>query len=181
MARWSRQCAARPIVSRMTSSTHGTRKRAAKKARDSATKPVPNTGTDTRMKMYCSDHRVANSSHRAAAGADRRDFRDALEILRGQPDFQCIEVLVHALLALGSRDRDEVLALREQPLQHELRRGAFLLRRHLLEALDDLHVLVEVLALEARMRQAPVAVGQVGLALDRAGEHRAAERRVGHE
>src|SRR5258705_10903179 len=102
-ARWSRQCAARPIVSRITSRTHGTRNSPAKNARASATRAVPNTGTDMRMKMYCSDHRVASSSHRAAAelvsrlevhplhgiggiarpgaGADRRDFRDAPQVL----------------------------------------------------------------------------------------------------
>ena len=56
-----------PSVSRVTRITHGTRNTAAKNARDSATMAVPNTGTETRMKMYCSDHSVASSSHRAPA------------------------------------------------------------------------------------------------------------------
>src|SRR5204863_1250433 len=108
-------------------------------------------------------------------------LRDALQILRRQLHLQRVEILVDALLALGSRDRDDVLALREQPREYELRRRALLLHRDLLEALHDLDVALEVLALEARMRETPVAVGQIGFALDRAGEHAAPQRRVGDE
>jgi hypothetical protein len=75
----------------------------------------------------------------------------------------------------------DVLALCEHPGEHELRRRALLLDRDLLETLDDLHVSVERIALEARMREAAVAFGKIRLALDRAGEHAAAERRVGNE
>src|SRR3954464_2575941 len=102
---------------------HGTRKIAEKMPRESATMPVPNTGTDMRMKMYCSDHRVASSSHRAAAeresrgleadalhrgggapqssaGADGCDLRDTLLVLRGEPHLERVQILVHALAAL---------------------------------------------------------------------------------
>src|SRR5438874_2073336 len=202
-ARWSRQWARSRIASCVTKSTHGTRKAAENSARDSATMPVPNTGTARRMKMYCTDHRVASSSHRPAADevtplevhalqcvgrvaqararAGRCDIRDARHVGSGKPDLERVEVLVDALLPLRPGDRHDVLALREEPCEHELRRRALLLRRHLLEALHDLHVLVEMLALEARMGEAPVAVGQVRLALHRAGKHAAPERRIRDE
>src|SRR5437016_1725355 len=145
-ARWSRQCARRPIDSRITRITHGTRNAAAKRPRDSATMPVPNTGTAMRMKMYCSDHRVASSSHRAAAdresrlevhalqrvcriartraGAYGRDLRDLLHLLRREPHLERVEVLVHALAALRAGNRHDVLALPEEPGEDELRRRA---------------------------------------------------------
>src|SRR5207237_2057874 len=77
--------------------------------------------------------------------------------------------------------RDYVSRLRATPREHALRGRALLLHRDLLEALHDLDVALEVLALEARMRETPVTVGQIGFALDRAGEHAAPQRRVGDE
>src|SRR5687768_18146792 len=50
-----------------TQVTHGSRNSAANSARPSATTAMPNTGTATRMKMYCSDHMLASASQRAAA------------------------------------------------------------------------------------------------------------------
>jgi hypothetical protein len=50
---------------------------------------------------------------------------------------------------------------------------------HFLEAADELHVVVEVLSLEAGMLSASVVSGQVALLLDASGEETAAERRVG--
>src|SRR5207244_3976691 len=64
------------------------------------------------------------------------------------------ENLADPLLAFGPRNRNDVLALREQPGEHELRRRALLVHRDLLQPLHDLHVALEVLALEARMREA---------------------------
>jgi hypothetical protein len=58
-----------PISCRRTNSIHGTRKIAEKMARPSATMPAPKVGTDSRMKMYCSDQRVASSSHRLTSQA----------------------------------------------------------------------------------------------------------------
>src|SRR5258705_3475941 len=160
---WSRQCRRKPIASRVTKIIHGKRNSAEKIARPSATMPGPKVGTDMRMKMYCSDQRVASSSHRPASqartarlevdllhpvgriaraggSADRSDGGDLLDVCRVEPDVERGEVLFKALLALGAGDRDHVLALREQPGEHELRGCALLLRCELLDALDDLDV-----------------------------------------
>src|SRR5258706_946780 len=125
-------------------------------------------------------HRLGRIA-RPGGGADRRGGGDALQVVARELDFERVEVLVDALLALGAGDRNDLPALREQPGEHELRRRAFFLRGELLEALDDLHVRVEVLGLEARVLQAAIAFGQVRLALHRAGEHATPERRVSDE
>src|SRR5262249_29493304 len=125
-------------------------------------------------------HRVGGIA-RPGARADRRRLGDALQVGGGELHLERGEVLVYALRALRAGDRDDVLALREQPREHELRRRALLLVRDLLQAAPHRDVRVEVLGLEARVREAAVALGQVALAVPRAGEHAAAERRVGDE
>src|SRR6185503_1551794 len=124
---------------------------------------------------------VVDRVARAGAGADRRGVGDPLQIGFREPYAQSPEILFEALLALGARDGDHVLALRQHPGEGELRRGALLFLRDRLEPGGERHVLVQVLALEAWMREAPVAFGQVLLPVHRAGEHAAAERRVGDE
>jgi hypothetical protein len=47
--------------------THGTRNSAAKRARASADTAVPKTGTAILRKRYCTDQRVASSSHLPAS------------------------------------------------------------------------------------------------------------------
>jgi hypothetical protein len=116
-----------------------------------------------------------------SAGADRRCVRDLPQVGFRESDVKSGDILVEALFALGAGDRHHVLALRQHPGEDELRGGALLFFRDRLEPGEDLHVLVQVLALEARMREAPVALGQVRLAVHRAGEHAAAERRVGDQ
>src|SRR4051812_29238988 len=159
MLRCSRQCCRSPICCRATSTIHGTRNRAENTARPSATMPVPKVGTDSRMKMYCSDQRVASSSHRPAShartarlvvdllhpvggiarpgsGADRRRGGDALQVVAGKLDVERRQVLVDALLALRAGNGNDLLALREEPGEHQLRGRALLPGRDLLEALD---------------------------------------------
>src|ERR671918_547033 len=80
-------------------------------------------------------HRLGRIA-RAGASSRRRGIRDALQILSAQLDFQGSEILVDALLALRAGDRDDVLALREEPREHELRWGAFLFRGNGFDALQ---------------------------------------------
>src|ERR1700741_1286187 len=190
---------------RATHTTHGTRNSAANSARPSDTTAVPKNGAATRRKMYWNDHMVASASHRvrseevrgaflqiyalhglggvarAGAGPRRGGSGDAPEIFLRQRQAECREIFVDALAALGAWNGDDVLALREHPGQRELRRRAALLTGNFFNALRKGDVLVQRIALEARMLQAAVALGQVGLAVHRAGQHAAAERRVGDE
>src|SRR5206468_3467575 len=77
--------------------------------------------------------------------------------------------------------RHDVVAAGERPGQRELAGRTLLLARDRLDPLDQLQVLREVLALEAR-REAPVVVGgEILEALQLAGEEAAAERAVGDE
>src|SRR5262245_37807130 len=120
---------------------------------------------------------VALAGGRAAG----RRLLEALEVLVAQLDLGRGEVLLQVLHALRARDRDDVLALTQQPRERELRRGDVLLLRDLEHALDELEVALEVLAHEAR-RAAAVVVGREVLGgPDLAGEEPAAERAVGDE
>src|SRR5262249_49837580 len=97
------------------------------------------------------------------------------------PDVERAEVLLQVRAPLRARDRDDVVALREDPRERELRGPAALLRGELLHAADEVEVLLEVVALEAR-RHPPVVVGREVLeALDLPGEEAASERAVRHE
>lgn len=48
---------------------------------------------------------------RASGDAVRRNFIQPLQIRVGQPDFECIEVLIEIRAPLGARDRHQVFAL----------------------------------------------------------------------
>ena len=62
---------------------------------------------------------------------------------------------------LGSGNRDDILALREHPGERELRGRAALLLRHRLDLPDQLEVLLEILALEARMVLAEIVLREI--------------------
>ena len=90
-------------------------------------------------------------------------------------------VFLEPLPPLRARDRDNVVALREQPRERELRRRAAFARGHALHALDDLEVLLEVLALKPRIVSPPVVGREVVHGRVAARQKAAAERTVCHE
>src|SRR6266550_3040266 len=81
----------------------------------------------------------------------------------------------------GARDRYDVIALCEHPRQRQLRRSGLVLFRDLLDLRYQLEILLEVLALKARVLSPEVVLGQVVDLLDLSGEESAAERTVGYE
>src|SRR4029453_8859028 len=91
------------------------------------------------------------------------------------------DVLFEVLAPLRPRYRHDIRPLRQHPRQRELRRLATLLRRDLPDALDEAHVLSEVLLAEARELPAPVVLGQVFRLLEVARQEAAPERAVGDE
>jgi hypothetical protein len=82
---------------------------------------------------------------------------------------------------LGSGDRRNVVALREQPGQRHLRRCGARLGGDGLDLIDDTQVALEVLAGQARVGLAPVVVGKLLERADLPSEETVAERRVGNE
>src|SRR5260370_39553539 len=82
---------------------------------------------------------------------------------------------------LGTRNGHDVRPFREQPGKRELTRRAVLLARQLLHPAHQIEILLEVLALEARMILAPVAVLDVLRPLDLASQEPTAQRAVGDE
>ena len=81
----------------------------------------------------------------------------------------------------GPGNRDDVVTLREQPCERELRGRAALLLRDLPDLLDDVQVLLEVVALKARVVATEVACRQLLRLREATGEEAAAERAVRHE
>src|SRR5438128_2648138 len=85
------------------------------------------------------------------------------------------------LATRGSRDRHHVVPLRQHPRERQLRRRASLLARDRLHAAHEIEILLEVLALKARIEAAKIVGGKVFEALDLTGEEAAAKRAVRHE
>src|SRR5436309_1703409 len=128
-------------------------------------------------------HRLHRGLGIARAGRDAggHGVGDAPHVLGAQLDLQRAQVLLQALPVLGPGDRHDVRAPGEEPRERQLRGGAALLLRDLLEPAHELHVLREVLVPEARVLAAPVALRDVGEALDAPGEEAPPERRVRDE
>src|SRR5260370_2647717 len=82
---------------------------------------------------------------------------------------------------LGTRNGHDVRPFREQPGKRELTRRAALLARQLLHPAHEIEILLEILALEARMILAPVAFLDVLRPFDLAGQESAAQRAVRDE
>src|SRR3954463_8445791 len=84
-----------------------------------------------------------------ARGLGQR-LRDRAQLIAGQLHVGGRHVLLEVGAALGARDRDDVVALVQDPRERELARGHALAGGELLEPGDEVEVLLEVLALEAR-------------------------------
>ena len=91
----------------------------------------------------------------------------------------CAEIFLQPFDALGAGDRDYVRPLRQQPGEAELRGSAAFLLGDCFDALHQLTVLGEIIAHEAGVTAARVALGQISEIGDGAGQQAAAERGVG--
>ena len=116
-----------------------------------------------------------------ALAGGRREVVQPFDLLGAQLDAVGGGVLLDAGDPLGAGDRGDVVALREQPGQRDLRRCGARLGGDGLDLVDDAQVALEVLAGEARVGLAPVVVGELLGRADLAGEEAVAERRVGNE
>ncbi len=92
-------------------------------------------------------------------------------------------VLDHPVHVLGARDRHEVVALREQPRERELRQGAMVSRRDLAKRDQQRLVSGKIFRLEARPRDgcSDVVFSDVGYVAAPAGEELPRQRRERYE
>ena len=104
----------------------------------------------------------------AGGGARRQDLLEPFQVFVGQLHLQGADVLVEVADVLGAGDRDDVLALRQDPGQCELRGVAPLLLRQSFDLFDELQVLLEILALEPRMVLAEITFREVRRRLEAA-------------
>ena len=116
-----------------------------------------------------------------AFAGGRSEVVEPFDLFGAQLDAIGGGVLLDAGHPLGAGDRGDVVTLREQPGQRDLRRCGTCLGGDSLDLVDDAQVALEVLADEARIGLAPVVIGNVCGGTDFAGEEAVTQRRVGHE
>lgn len=109
----------------------------------------------------------------------RREVVQPFDLLGVHLDAVGRDVLLDASDPLGAGDRGDVVALRQQPGQRDLCRCCARLGGNGLDLVDDAQVALEVLAGEARVGLAPIAVGELLGGADLAGEEAVTERRAG--
>src|SRR5205823_13756069 len=100
------------------------------------------------------------------------------EVFLRQLYFYRARVLLDVLATLRAGDGNDLAPLRQNPGERQLRRLAILLRRNLSDALDEPHVLSEVLILKARELSAPVVLRQVFRLLEASRQEAATERAI---
>src|SRR5215210_5703850 len=105
----------------------------------------------------------------------------ALELLVGKRDSGHGDVLLQILAALGARDRHDILPLVQQPCQRELAGGHVFFVRYLFDPIDQLQVLLEVPALEARRGAPEVALRQVLESLNLSGQEAASQGTISNK
>ncbi len=141
--------------------------------------PVPLGLTASSLPIYPLHHssRVASSG----GGIRWKDLVELFEVVLVQPNHQRPEIVLQMLAALGSRNRNHVVSTREDPGQGELGRAAALFVGLGFDPLHELEVPLEVLTLEARMKQPLVDGFKLLGAGNLAGEKAAPERAESHE
>src|SRR5207244_4157076 len=87
----------------------------------------------------------------AGGHAARGDLVDPPQVFRREAEVAGRCVLLEVVATLGPRDGNDVRSAQENPGQRELRGGRLLLRGDLLDALHQVEVAFEVLALESRI------------------------------
>src|SRR5215203_619375 len=105
----------------------------------------------------------------------------ARELLVGKRDSDRGDVLLQIFSALGAWDRHDILSLMQQPCQGKLAGGYAFFVRYLFDPIDQLQVLLEVLALKARRGAPEVALRQVLEPLDSLGQEATPQRAVSNK
>ena len=94
---------------------------------------------------------------------------DPSEVALGQHYVERSDIFLDPLGMPGSRNRHDVISLREHPGERELRGRALVLLRDLFHPRDQLEILVEVLTLESRVLSPEIVGGEIVDALDLSG------------
>jgi len=115
------------------------------------------------------------------AAGGRGELVELVELRPRELDAVRGSILLDPRDSLGAGDRHDVVSLGQQPCQGNLcGRGANFVGDGL-DLVGKAQIPLEVLAHEARVRSAPVALLEVIDGADLAGEESVTQRRVGHE
>ena len=116
-----------------------------------------------------------------AFAGGRRQAVQPLDLFDAQLDVIGCRVLLDSGDTFGAGNRSNVVALREQPGQSGLCRCCSRLSGNGSDFIDDAQIPLKVLAGEARVRLAPVVVGELLRRADVSGKEPVAERPVDAE
>src|SRR5207245_10111198 len=122
---------------------------------------------------------ITRSVGLARPGAGFERGRKLLDLATVEREIDRRDVLLEQLLLLRARDREDVLAAREQPRERDLRRPHAALRRDRFERLHELQVLLEIARTEARLLAPDIVRRDVVDLPDVSGEEPPAKRRIG--
>src|SRR5712671_998976 len=114
-------------------------------------------------------------------GVGRKRFFKRLDLGFCQRDVDRSGIFLQIFSPFGARDRDNIVAAREQPGDGNLRRRDAALFGGGLERYEQVQVLFEIAFLETRMGMAPVGGNEIVARLERAAQEPAPQRRIGHE
>jgi hypothetical protein len=142
---------------------------------------VPNP-CSRRVFKTCRPSRPGSSkSRRAGRAADRKCGVERRHFAWVERDLRSGGIRFQVRSALGARNRNDIVALGEEPGQRELGRRAALRSRHLIQRRDQRKVPAKVVALEAGKRAAHIVLVEPIEAGDAAREEAASKRTEGHE
>ncbi len=111
----------------------------------------------------------------------RRGLVYAGEVVAREFDLHGLRVFFEALAALRAGDGGDVIALVEEPREGELPRSRAFPVGYFFHTLDEVEVLLEVLAREARRRAAEIVLGEVVGGRYLPGEEASPERAIWDE
>src|SRR6266550_3032836 len=110
-----------------------------------------------------------------------RDFIDAREILAGKSNIERSDIFLQIFAPFRAGNRDDVVALRENPGKGQLRRRALFLVRDFFDAFHEIQIALKIFALKSRCRAPVIVLWQILWLLNLSSEKPAAERTVRHE
>src|SRR5437588_1182743 len=117
-------------------------------------RPIKNATSIYRLQLSIHGRHIRIASPCRETGRER--LVDALQIAFRQLHLERFRVLLEMRAAPAARNRDDVAALSQHPPERQLRRRYALLLRDLLDARDEIEILLKVLRREARVLATPV-------------------------
>src|SRR5579863_7661103 len=111
----------------------------------------------------------------------RKDLVAPALVLCGKLNVNSSDIFFQIFTALGTRNRHNILSLRQHPSQSQLRGPAAFLFRYFLHPAHQIKILLEVIALESRRIATVIVGGEIIESFELPSQETASQWAVGHE